>query len=42
MQFLKDMKLLEKSAELGVTMEGGLDKRLTIIKTKNKETSRDW
>ena len=37
-EFTTGMKLLEKSAELGVTMEGGLDKRLTIIKTKNKET----
>jgi hypothetical protein len=37
-EFATGMKLLEKSAELGVNMEGGLDKRLTIIKTKNKET----
>jgi hypothetical protein len=37
-EFATGMKLLEKSAELGVAMEGVLDKRLTIIKTKNKET----
>jgi hypothetical protein len=37
-EFATGMKLLEKSAESGVTMEGVLDKRLTIIKTKNKET----
>ena len=37
-EFATGMKLLEKSTESGVTMEGGLDKRLTIIKTKNKES----
>lgn len=37
-EFAAAMKLVEKTNETGVTMEGGIDKRLTIIKTKHKET----
>jgi hypothetical protein len=38
-EFAAALKLIEKTNEPGVTMEGGIDKRLTIIKTKHKETS---
>lgn len=38
-EFAAAMKLVEKTNETGVTMEGGIDKRLTIIKTKHKETA---
>lgn len=37
-EFATAMKLVEKTNEAGLTMEGGIDKRLTIIKTKYKET----
>lgn len=36
-EFATAMKLVEKSNEQGMSMEGGIDKRLTIIKTKYKE-----
>lgn len=39
-EFAAAMKLIENSTETGAYSEGGLDKRLTIIKTKHKE-SRD-
>jgi hypothetical protein len=38
-EFAAAMKLVEKTNESGLTMEGGIDKRLTIIKTKYKETA---
>lgn len=38
-EFVAAMKLIEKTNEKGVTMEAGIDKRLTIIKTKYKETT---
>ena len=38
-EFAAAMKLVEKTNEAGLTMEGGIDKRLTIIKTKYKETT---
>ena len=37
-EFAAAMKLIEKTNESGLTMEGGIDKRLTIIKTKYKES----
>ncbi|MEY3178087.1 MAG: hypothetical protein RJB42_328 [Bacteroidota bacterium] len=37
-EFAAAMKLIEKTNEAGLTMEGGIDKRLTIIKTKYKES----
>jgi hypothetical protein len=37
-EFTAAMKLMEKTNKAGLTMEGGIDKRLTIIKTKYKET----
>jgi hypothetical protein len=39
-EFATAMTLIEKSNEPGLYTEGGIDKRLTIIKTKHKE-SRD-
>jgi hypothetical protein len=36
-EFAAGLKLTEKTNEAGLTMEGGIDKRLTIIKTKYKE-----
>jgi hypothetical protein len=38
-EFAAGMKLWEKSNDPGVTMEAGVDKRLTIIQTKNRETA---
>jgi hypothetical protein len=38
-EFTAGMKLIEKTSKAGLTMEGGIDKRLTIIKTKYKETA---
>lgn len=38
-EFAAAMKMVEKTNETGVTMEGGIDKRLTIIKTKYKEAA---
>jgi hypothetical protein len=38
-EFATAMKLVEKTNESGLTMEGGIDKRLTIIKTKYKESA---
>lgn len=37
-EFATAMTLIEKTNETGVSMEGGIDKRLTIIKTKFKES----
>jgi hypothetical protein len=38
-EFAAAMKLVEKTNEIGISMEAGIDKRLTIIKTRYKETS---
>jgi hypothetical protein len=38
-EFAAAMKLIEKTNDAGTSMEGGIDKRLTIIKTKYKESA---
>jgi hypothetical protein len=38
-EFATAMKLIEKTNEPGLSMEGGIDKRLTIIKTTYKEST---